>query len=677
MKHISREEFLRVMEEEKMKVRNKEFYNRLYNRVLKQWETPKDWLEAEIKTIFIDNRRSDIYWAIWGMMQNKPTIPVEYIKKMKFSHSQLILKYLLKDYDTLMIAREKMLKIFHKDYFDSIFAIVLRLCLYSGVNAVQEIKVSDIKKANIEGLLKHDGYKTKMANLLYYMGYIREPSRDHRLHVKLEEKKLKVSDNWSEKMKTLIKRFIKDLYNSKISAYKMENEKINGINLFGNWFAKEIKEDKINNLLKLDNQKWMDYLYYINNIKEISYKTKGAKILAIKDFIGWLKIMEPKLISENINFTNKGVWISTHKQHKIKSLAFEKRQYGEKILHYLLNEFTTDNIKKEFMKEAIIIAANSGARISEIRNMKYNSCFYSEDEKLYKIILEYPDKLNQVNRPIYLTKDGYEAVKRVEKLKEDNDLLVERYNKRVGDSYIHLFDYRGSNVLDSTSLYNFIKKIKRRNKLVDQDGNLVKGGMHAFRHMFAMSLFRVSGYNIGVVRYFLGHQKYDMTYQYLEEEKERIFNILRNNKDNMEYSGPGLNTIIEVIIDNKNKEYSSLCKIMEYSSSLSDLIEFQHIKKVSFGYCLKPCDNANRCIRCKNFLLSKVDENEIIKSIIELYELLCYKISIYPSKEKALEETSIQNDLEDLLILIKELQNLGINTNSFPIELRQVIKDGK
>jgi hypothetical protein len=97
-------------------------------------------------------------------------------------------------------------------------------------------------------------------------------------------------------------------------------------------------------------------------------------------------------------------------------------------------------------------------RISEIRNLKYKSCFYSEDEGLYKIILEYSDKLKQKNRTIYITEDGYKAICRVEKLREQTGILKEKYNTRTGKKYIHLFEYRGQCSIKPTVTLNFFQK---------------------------------------------------------------------------------------------------------------------------------------------------------------------------------------------------------------------------
>jgi hypothetical protein len=340
-------------------------------------------------------------------------------------------------------------------------------------------------------------------------------------------------------------------------------------------------------------------------------------------------------------------------------------------------DFKPQNIRDEFRKEAIIILANSGMRISELRRLPMDSCFFSKDEGVHKIVGEQVDKLNQKNRPIYLTKVGYDAIKRIEALRIKHDVLKEKLCDRGNDVYVHLFEYQGSCPINRTSMYDFLDRIKSAIGLVNDDGSVVKGGMHAYRHFFAVSIFLESNFNIGVVRYFLGHKSYDMTFQYLDGANELIGEI-EKGQESIEldrFSGEGIDTLIDILInDRKSKKYA-FSEILKQSKSLADLISKKYIKKVSFGYCLNPCDNANRCIRCRNFLLSSRDADDIAKACTELFDLLCYKVSQYDTVEDALMQMSIQKNIADFLVLIKEMKRLDVKTYNLPEYLERMIKD--
>lgn len=671
IEHLDKKEFYRVWEVNKLRKTSRNDYSRIYYKVTKEWSTPEKWFKSKQKRIHLGTRVTDCYWIAWSMI-NQKKLPVDFINKLRLNNTHIILSNTLNDYEKLVETYEKMKNVYSKASLKHLFPIVLKTCLYKGVNNIKDIKIEDVSNAARDGVLNHDGYKSKMANLLYYMGYTNQAYKDSKLHHKLNDRKQKLSTKWSKNMKSHIQRFINNLYNSRITTYKMEKEKKNGLNLFVEWYSEKIDTEKIDNLLDFTRQQWIDYIDYVNKLDNISNKSKQNKLRAVKDFVEWAQVKVPHIVPKE-NFISSEDYKNIS-YHSSSSLAFEKREHGERIINYLINDFKTENIREMFRKEAIIIAANSGMRISEIKRLEYGSCFFSEDEGLYKIILDYPDKLGQVNRPVYLTRQGYEAIKRVEELRKSRGVLKERYNERVKRKFVHLFEYQGSNPLNSQSMSAFINKIKMNLGLLDQNGNVVKGGMHAWRHFFAMTVFKESNYNIGVVRYLLGHRNYNMSFQYLDEEKEKIYKEVKNQNSNRKnYSGEGLNTLIDILLNNHKKKYKALSEILKRSKKLSDLINFKHIKKVSFGYCLNPCENANRCLRCKNFFLSKDNEEEIIQATIDLFELICYKISLFDSPKIALDNAIIQKDISDLKILISEIVNLNISTSKLPIELKKVI----
>ena len=466
---------------------------------------------------------------------------------------------------------------------------------------------------------------------------------------------------------------IKDKHRRSISFDKIYNEKMAALNFFADWYMEYLKIDKIEDLLGFERMSWLKYIDYINDIKDISNKTKNSKAKVIKDFINWAKIKQPQILPDKNIIHDKDLDIIKN-HYSSKNLAFSRRKDAEVILRYIVNQFDPSDLKEQYYKELIIIAANSGARIGELKLLEYGSVFYSEDEGLYKTIIRYTDKLKQENRPIYFTKDGYEAIKRVERLRSKSGELVKRYDKRAGFEFIRLFEYNEGNGFLKTSLYSFIARIKRELGLVDEDGNLVPGNMHAFRHFFAMTVFVESNYNISVVRYLLGHRSYNMSFKYLEEEKYKTINMIRMNESQskIKISGKGLDTFINMIIGDSN-ELLEVKSMIDSNSTLYEILKNKNIRKVSFGYCLNPCEEKKECIMCNNFLLTNEDKNELINSANDLFEFLCYKISLFNNLSNALEDINIQKNLNELLILVGELKNLEINMEKLSEDLKGMI----
>lgn len=672
MNHIRKEEFFDALKINEMKLDNRKKYTTLYNKIINTWPTTEKWLNDNDKKILVGSRTSDTYWIIWSMI-NSFKLPDKFISEINLNKSQDILESMLNDYDKVFTEVEKMKTIYLSvGYINNIYLLILRVCLWKNVKEYKKIKVEDISDAYDAGIISAPGSRPKLSLLLYYLGYTDKAYLDSKLYKNKKDNKIRISSYFSTNMVQLIENFIQDLSNSTTGSRKFKVDKLSTLNTFAKWYLNEKKIDEIRDFLDLDRATWLNYIKYIEEIENIATKTKHHKLLTITQLLEWLEIKESEMVKQSI-IVCEGDLKKFSNHTKENSLAFEKREHGEKLIHYLMNEFETFDIAEAIKKEAIIIIANSGARISELRRLEYESCFYSEEEGLYKIILDYPDKVNQENVPLYLTKDGYDAIKRLEELKRNHDIIKPSWDERVGKSYVKIFEYRGKDVLSKTSIYAFLDKIKEESGLVDKNGNVVKGGAHALRHFFAMTIFVESDYNISVVRYLLRHRSYTMSYQYLEEEKEKIINRIRNKDNNNKFTGAGLKTIVNALINN-NSEYKHLKIILEKSRNLNELIDLNKIKKVAFGYCLNPCKNASRCIRCKNHLLSKQDEDEIIESTIELFEFLCYKISIFNSMEEALEDINIQKDIADIITLFEEIKNLELDISRIPEDLRKVVE---
>ncbi|MGF7060380.1 site-specific integrase [Brassicibacter mesophilus] len=670
--HISRETYFDVMECAEMKQRTRECYIRIYNRVKKEWPHPVDWYTSSEKRVRFETRVSDSYWIVWSLVKQQ-RLPIDFVKQTTVFNNIKILKNTLSDYEVFRKAVLKLDKEYKGVQIKRLHAIILRTCIFLGINNLKKISLEDVKRIKDELVLPNPNTDPfTILNILYYMGY-RDTPPGSVLHEGIKANMTVISSSWSKGMTLVIEQFLDNLKNNMISTRKGETEKIDNLNMFAQWYTQYKSIDCIHDLIDLKREDWLEYIAYIYSIENISNKTKYAKLLAFVQLNEWMYVKQPRFMGEQL-LVNRDDYKFIRKHKKNNNWAFEKREHGELILKYLLNNFKPKRIEDEFKAAAIIIAGNSGMRRSEIENIPYEGCKYSKDEGVYKIILDYEDKVGQVNRPCYTTKDGYEAIKRLEDLRSKKGNLLRKYNNKVKKRYIHLFEYRGKNPINHTALDSFIKRIKKEIGLFDEEGNVVKGGIHAFRHFYAMTVFKHSGYNIGVVRYLLGHRKYDMSYQYLEEDMVNIISKIRNeNSGIFNYAGKGLDTIVEIISGNdKSKSYMALKKILERSKNLSDVLESSVVKKIALGYCLNPCGNESKCINCMNFLITKNEKDKIFKVALDLFSFLCYKVSLFKTKDLALKNIAIQKDISDLYILIEEMNNLNINVNEFYNKLKGI-----
>lgn len=657
--HLTKEMILKYCNFLNMNEKAKRAFLSMYKKIIDKWAHPRDWYRHENKKINISptgNQTSTEYWCLWSSI-NRIKLPVDFLKNSLIHYANRILRFVASDYDKFEVVLGSLGKSFSNDYVKKLNSIFLKLCLFKGANTIKEILPSDIQQAKNESLFNANYYYSFAENCLYFMGYISSPAKksQHKVRGKFNEK-------WSSNMIDILKQFSYDLRTSKVGERQLK-QKVFDLNIFANWLCEVANITKIENLKMLSRELWENYINYILDMETIGSKCKNARLLSVKQLIEWMNVKRTEYIAQGFIVSSCDYSIVQNVESE-NNLAFESRECGEIILNYLMNDFKTNIPQEMFIREALIIAANSGMRLSEVRRIAYDSIYPDKEEQIDKIILEYEDKLGQVNRPVYFTKDGYEAIKRVEKLREEYQMLVKRYDARMGKKYIPLFEYRGINPLGSYSVYKFISKIKVNLGLVNEDGSPKKGGFHAFRHFFAMAVFRESGFNIGVVRYLLGHKSYEMPLKYLEEEKEKVLKVLREEtkKSDKMIAGKGIDMIVDLIIDNsENKKYLTFLKILRSKSHLSELMNNITMVKLTLGFCLKPCENKNKCFKCNKFLIDSNEKEELMKFTSDFFNFICYKISMFTSKEEALNNIVIKNDIADLYILIDELKILGVD----------------
>lgn len=676
--HLTLDEYMKFIENLGVSDRTIKIYKKLYELIIDEWQTPCHWIDSSNKIIFYQQVGSNIYWYVWSLCKNEK-LPLEFIKNKSTPLSKKVLKTYLSDYDKLEKTILNLKNNYEFGYSEKLYSKVLKICLFLGVNNIGGIKLDELSKAYVEGILDriHLYY---MDILIQNLGNSDAKSIKNQTRNKIirQQKRNNKKRCWSSNMETIIDEFLNDMENSRIGS-RMSKEKKSHLKKFGVWLFDNSGSVLIEDLKYINRDKWLEYVYLTIGIVDLAEKTRIARLTTIIQFFDWLKIKRRCVISNELEYNRDDFKILSSNNNDI-DLAFEKREHGEKILDYLINDYKTINtteekvIRDEFCKEAIIICANSGMRISEIINMKYGSVFFSEDEGHFKMILEYEDKLGQVNRPVYFTKDGYEAIKRLEELRRKSGKLEEKYNERTETRFIHLFEYEGKNPIDKTYIYDFLTKVKYLLNLVDKNGRCVKGGVHAYRHFFGMTVFRLSNYNISVVRYLLGHRSYTMSERYIVEEDKPLFSKIREEKDSEKIAGKGIDTFYNFVFENitKQERFNKLERYISSSEYLKDIINEKNFKKVSLGYCINPCGKENKCFKCNNFLVTEKEKKELFSFLKDLIAIIGCKVEKTGlSLEDAISIPLIASDVDDTVIIIEELKNLGVTD----VELNEQLND--
>lgn len=668
--HLTLDEYIKFIETPDTKDIKRAQHKILYGLIIEKWERPSDWIESMDRKIVYCGLVSNTYWYNWSLCNNEK-LPLDFIKKEKQNRSQKILKMHVVDYNELEKAILDLTNIYTCSYSRRLFSSTLRICLFLGFNDIKSINFNDLSKSYISGLFDSKQLYF-MEILMQHLGESDTETIKGELRKKIlrKEQKNKEKPCWSFRMLTVIDDFLNDMENSKV-CLKTRMQKQSHINLFGFWLLNSIGNALVEDLKCVDTYKWHEYVSLTIGITELSGKTRDARLISLMQFFDWIKVKRTDIISKKLVYSRSDFKI-LETDNSDDNLSFEKREHGEKILYYLINNYKSYNIVEhkiildEFCKEMIIISANSGMRLSEIINMEYKSVFFSEDEKNYKMVINYVDKLGQINRPVYFTKDGYEAVERLEKLREKSGELKKQYNKRTKTSFIHLFQFEENSTIYYKYIYEFFTKIKYVLNLVNDDGRCVKGNVHAFRHFFGLTVFRLSKYNISVVRYLLGHRSYMMSEKYLVEENKLLFSKIREKNDVEKVTGKGIDTFYDLVYGSLTKkgQYNKLERYIGSDQYLSEIINEKGIKKITLGYCLNPCGLENRCYKCNNWLVTEKEINDLFSFLKDLIGIIGFRIEkTNLSIEEAISIPLISQDIDDAIILIEELKNLGVLDN--------------
>lgn len=238
----------------------------------------------------------------------------------------------------------------------------------------------------------------------------------------------------------------------------------------------------------------------------------------------------------------------------------------------------------------ILLLRASGWRISDILNLRYDTCLERTSQGWYlcgDIV-----KTQVLNHHVPITDEVAAVVQSsIDEVKarstSDNNpnhlLFVRFYGKRKG------------HCPHSDAIGKALNRLAKKKNITDDQGNIFHFGNHAFRHTKAVELIN-NGMNILHVQKWMAHASPEMTIHYA-----RILdNTMRKSWE--EATKQGLFKIDEV---------GKLKKINISDIQNEDIIEWEYIRnnldavRMPLGYCMKPkkqeCHTQlNPCLTCRN-----------------------------------------------------------------------------
>ncbi|MBD7910044.1 site-specific integrase [Clostridium cibarium] len=651
--------------------KNEKFYRKVYSYITSEWEDPlKFYKNYDTNTELKYKKEVLGYFASLSIDQGIKA-PKSILIKTSTKDSKQVLRILLKDFNVLNKKIEEKKKICATEaYFERLYYLVFIICSYYGINEYYKITKELILDENIEGLFEKELACTyRLLDLRYLMGYSQKRAKDIINASKIKNKQLK-----KEYIGYDLKKIISEYGNiiSNVMGKRQVKYKIDSINAFIEWLNKTYSLTKVESLEIITREYWLLYINYICNMDNLVNKTKNAKLLSVLQFLEWIRVIHPSMLDKKLMFSKDDLKKTTHVDNKINDLAFKDSEDARRILEFLRFEYKPVDIYEEFYVSAIILAANSGMRRSEISDLEYGIIRFCEDTKLYIIEHNIVDKLSVKNRPIYVTEDGYREIAKVMNIRKNKDILTKREPRKGGDAYVHLFEYKSSDILYSPKFDYFIIKINKLLNIEKKDGE-VEAGLHGYRHFFATEIFKKSGYDISTVKYLLRHKSYSMSLNYLAQEREKeIVKVREYLEEDIKYEGLGVESILNILFCNdKCKDYALNKKILSASESISELIKINEIKKLPLGYCLNPCKKADKCFKCNNFIIEKQESEKLLNYAKELFEIIVFKKHILKESFTATEvENKLRIDIEDLMIIIRELEGLGITQDEIKHNLK-------
>lgn len=650
--HLSGSEFLGFVTHKSIKSETTK--RAIYNQVVTEWPCTQDWFNSKKKTIYLNkNTNSNVYWLVWSLIKGKP-LGCVFIRNIK---TMGVINYLksarsIKDFEVTIqrLYAEGCSKIL-------LLPSLLRVLLYSGKRTIYELNLDDIEQAERDdvGCVQGEGYyHVRLA--LYLLGVTSIPPKVAQENLR----RLNKPSPFPECYRRIAERFL-DVMQRRVFNESVKREKETQLATLFKWWI-TLSPDNVS-LRMLRRREWLEYIAYIKIYKKnTSPKTQGSWLSVIPLFFEWGWVDCPDEMPEpfELSSADYGILYKLHKPNGHKS--FKKSEHGDILIRYIL-ELKPVTIVEKMLRASVIIHATSGARSSEITHLGMDVWRYDEEDSVSKIVLSTVDKMKNIFRPVMITQEGIKAIKEIEVLRREQGNLVPRYDKRIKESYVHLFEYKGRLIANKNDVNRYMNRCKVACGLVTAEGKPVYGGTHAWRHRFGRRVFEMSDADVKVVQHLLGHKEVNMSRTYTTEDQASRNAAIKDEIASGRIAGQAKDVLLW-LIDQKITihGYVAWQKALQGVGSLGELLKMGNAYNLGYGWCIAPCQNYKQCFICQNYLAEEEHIPDLKQLLVDNFQSVSYDIYVKATGdiEKALQNTKTRKTLAHMEILKKHLEQLGV-----------------
>ena len=385
---------------------------------------------------------------------------------------------------------------------------------------------------------------------------------------------------------------------------------------FNFYYSSEYKDGFLENLTRVDIEKYLNYVY--ENKSDAATHEKHKYISQIRIFLEYTQMAQyekaPKKDMYNLIFI-----YDMPKLEKISDNIKRVKFIPEPILKQLDNNIM-DLDRPQYIPIYILLR-ETGWRGTDILNLRYDDCLeqiWNGKEQSYNYYLcgeITKTGITQLKIPIR-DKVAEMVRKSIDKVKE---LSTEGNNPKK-----YLFNaYKGKlkgTPLNKQAFLLAIKRLIKEKDIRDINGELYHFRLHSLRHTRAKEYIE-QDMGIIIVQQLLGHQSLQMTVHYATVSENILYEKWKTTED------------LELF--KVNTETTELIRIDISTDAGENLVRYEYVKKnldavrVPFGVCFKasklPCkQQMNHCLTCASFCTTTINipeyEEEIskVKTQIEI-----------------------------------------------------------